>query len=149
MKLIKHDVYIKKLLKRNANLRKEYKKWDPAFEIGEMLSEARVVKGLTQTKLAGLIDTKQQSVARAESGRHLPNLSFLIKIARALKTHLIIQFGFMEKDYALDYKATMVKQEDTKTHLSDDYGDARILNHRNGAADDLRFAFSYPERMYA
>lgn len=145
MKLIKHDVYIKKLLKKDTKLRKEYKKWDPAFEVGEMLSEARVIKGLTQTRLAELINTKQQSIARAESGKHLPSLSFLVKIAMALKTHLIIRFGFIERDYAHDFSTTMAKQKDVKTHANENYGNT-TLNYRNETYNHL--AFSYPERKY-
>lgn len=112
MKLIKHETYIKELLEKNARFREEYEKWDPAFEIGQMLVEARVIKGLTQVRLAEMINTKQQSVSRAENGKHIPSLNFLVKIAKALGTYLIVRFGFMET-YRVSYKISAA-HTDTK-----------------------------------
>lgn len=64
-------------------------KSDLAFEISEMVHEARVKAGLTQARLAKKIGTKQSSIARIESETTLPSLSFLKKIAEALGTYLI------------------------------------------------------------
>lgn len=88
-----------KELLRNPEFRKEFNKFDLAFEIGEMLIEARIFKGMTQDKLAHMVGTKQSGIARAEAGKSLPSLSFLNKIAKALKTHLIIRFAFMNEDH--------------------------------------------------
>lgn len=84
-----------KLLKNNPEFRKEYYSYDLAFEIGQMILEARSIKGITQKQLAEMIKTKQSGIARAENGTYLPSLSFLNKIANALKTHLFVKFGFM------------------------------------------------------
>ena len=40
----------------------------------------RKEKGLTQKKLAELADVDQPSVARIESGKHVPSLKMLIKL---------------------------------------------------------------------
>lgn len=88
----------KKELFKNKEVKEEYEKYDLTFEIGQMLIEARVIKGLTQEKLAEMIGTKQSGIARAENSSYLPSLSFLNKIALALRTHLIVRFGFMEKE---------------------------------------------------
>lgn len=60
-----------------------------AFEISEMVEDARVYQGLTQEKLAEKLDTQQSSVARLENGKSLPSLKFLLRVARALNTKLI------------------------------------------------------------
>ena len=87
----------KKELLRDPEFKKEYEKYDLALEIGQMLIEARIQKGLTQEKLAKMIGTQQSGIARAERASTLPSLSFLDKIAQALHTHLIVKFGFMEE----------------------------------------------------
>lgn len=87
----------KKELHKNPEFKKEYEKYDLAFEVGQMLIEARIIKGITQERLAEMIHTKQSGIARAERGNALPSLSFLEKIAQALKTHLVVRFGFMDE----------------------------------------------------
>lgn len=86
-----------KKLFRKPKYKKEYEKYDLAFEISQMLVEARVIKGITQAKLAEMIKTKQSGIARAENGTILPKLSFLKKIADAFHTYLIVRFVFMDK----------------------------------------------------
>ena len=100
-----------KLLKSNSEFRKEYNSYDLAFEIGQMILEARSIKGITQKRLAEMIDTKQSGIARAESGNYLPSLSFLDKIAKALKTHLFVRFGFMLDSSSKNVSATISGNE--------------------------------------
>lgn len=71
------------------------KKRDPAFIVSQTVHEARFRRGLTQVELAKKMKTTQSSIARVESGRILPSLTFLDNMARALKTHLIVKFAFM------------------------------------------------------
>ncbi len=78
-----------KLLATDKGFAKEYEKIDLAFEVSEMVFEARINAGLSQSALAKKIGTKQSSIARVESGESLPSLSFLQKIAKALKTELV------------------------------------------------------------
>jgi transcriptional regulator with XRE-family HTH domain len=78
----------KRLLKKKA-IRKEYERVDLAYEIGQMISDARIVKKMTQDKLAKLVGTQQPSIARIERGSYLPSLSFLQKIAEAFNTQLL------------------------------------------------------------
>lgn len=105
---------LKKELHKNPEFKKEYEKYDLAFEVGQMLIEARIIKGITQEKLAEMISTKQSGIARAERGITLPSLSFLEKIAKALKTSLIVRFGFTDeqniklKEYNSEVKRTEV-----------------------------------------
>lgn len=85
------------LLEKDPEFRKVYKEYDLAFEIGQMITEARIIKGVTQKNLAAMANTTQSSVARAESGSHLPSLRFLKKIADSLKARLIVKLSFIEK----------------------------------------------------
>lgn len=49
------------------------------YELVCNLIKLRKEKGLTQRKLAELADVDQPSVARIESGKHVPSLKMLIK----------------------------------------------------------------------
>lgn len=79
----------KKQLLNNEKIRKQYRKVDLAYEVGKMVSEARIARNLTQANLAKLVGTKQPSIARIERGSYLPSLTFLEKIANALDTQLL------------------------------------------------------------
>jgi len=89
---------LKKELLQKEEIREEYSKYDLAFEIGEMIIDARIKLGITQKKLAQLVGTKQPSIARLENGTNLPSLKFLDKIAKKMNTHLIApKFAFLEE----------------------------------------------------
>jgi transcriptional regulator with XRE-family HTH domain len=87
---------LKKDLMQNPEFKREYERYDLAFEIGQMLLEARIQRGLTQEALAELVDTQQPSIARLESGKYLPSLRFLNKIAEAVRAMLTVRFDFPE-----------------------------------------------------
>jgi ribosome-binding protein aMBF1 (putative translation factor) len=83
-----------KQFKKELLKNKEFKKYyfdntDMAFFVSDMVLDARVKRRLTQFELAKRIGTKQSSIARLELGKSLPSLSFLSKIAKALKADLI------------------------------------------------------------
>lgn len=80
--------YLRHALK-DEKFQKLYKTYDLAFEVGQMITTARLIRGITQTTLAKLAGTKQPSIARIEDGRSLPSLRFLEKIAQALGTYLL------------------------------------------------------------
>lgn len=90
---------LEKKILADDEFRKEYYKKDLAVEIGEMVIDARVKLGLTQTELANMVGTKQPSIARLETGDRLPNLSFLQKIATSLGTYLTTpKFAFLDNN---------------------------------------------------
>ena len=89
---------LKQELFKNKEFKKEYNRYDLAFEIGEMVIDARVKLGMTQEGLAKKAETQQPSIARLENGSKLPSLSFLEKIARAMGTYLLApKFAFLEE----------------------------------------------------
>ena len=63
--------------------------WD-ALEPAYQLARLRIQRGLTQAQLAELVGTKQPSIARLESGRTEPKVSFLRKVAEAMGAELVV-----------------------------------------------------------
>lgn len=106
----------KKKQMRNPKFRAEYNKYDLAFEVSQMLIEARIVKGVTQARLAEMARTKQAGIARAESGKSLPTLSFLKRIADAFNTYLLPpRFAFLvNPKMEVNLKSTQATLESKK-----------------------------------
>jgi transcriptional regulator with XRE-family HTH domain len=69
---------------------KEYEALEPEYQLAAALIRLRLAKGLTQEQLAKLLNTKQESIARLESGGSLPSLSTVKKVADALDAELEI-----------------------------------------------------------
>jgi len=80
----------KKRLLKDPEFRKECKGLEPEFKLASALIRLRLAKGLTQEQLAKLLNTKQESIARLESGGSLPSLSTVKKVANALDAELEI-----------------------------------------------------------
>ena len=80
----------KKKLLRDPEFRKEYEALEPKYRLASSLIRLRLAKGLTQEQLAKLLDTKQESIARLESGGSLPSLSTVKRVADALDADLEI-----------------------------------------------------------
>ena len=54
------------------------------FKLGRRIQKVRKAKGITQEQLAERIGTGFQWIAHIETGREVPNVAMLRKIARAL-----------------------------------------------------------------
>lgn len=78
----------KQILAENKQLERKLKT-DMSHQVAKLLIEARLYKGLTQSKLAELAGTKQPSVARLESGVNDPNLGFLQRLVEAMSLTLL------------------------------------------------------------
>ena len=83
------DEYKKQLLK-DPEFKKEYEALEPEYALAAALIRLRLAKGLTQEQLATLLNTKQESIARLESGGSLPSLSTVRRVANALDAELEI-----------------------------------------------------------
>jgi transcriptional regulator with XRE-family HTH domain len=108
---MKFEEYKNKLLKEDKEFAKAYfdKENDFAFDVANLITEARLHAGLTQDALAKKIGTTQPAIARIERGSALPSLSFLQKIAKALGTYLIApKFGFMEGERITEEAVNMI-----------------------------------------
>lgn len=64
-----------------------------AVKLGQIIREARLAQGLSQSKLAEQINSYQQTISFWETGRILPEVYSLVKIAQALDLDLKISFG--------------------------------------------------------
>jgi len=69
---------------KDKSYKQAYEDLDLEFSLISALIDARIKKGLTQTKLAEKAGTKQSSIARFESGSYNPTLAFVQKLAGAL-----------------------------------------------------------------
>ncbi len=86
------DVWKRKVLKENPELKAEYDKLQPEYALISAMIEARAKRGITQAKLAKKLKTKQSVISRLESGRANPSIAFLKRLAQALNTNLEIKF---------------------------------------------------------
>lgn len=59
---------------------------EPAYQVTRL----RIKRGLSQSQLADLVGTHQSSIARLESGRARPSLSFLRRVVVALNGRLSV-----------------------------------------------------------
>ncbi len=80
----------KKRLLKDPEFRKEYEALEPEYKLASALIRLRLAKGLTQEQLANLLNTKQESIARLESGISLPSLSTVKRVADALDAEVEI-----------------------------------------------------------
>ena len=75
---------------KDSAFKKAYDDLDFEFAIISALIEARAKRGMTQGKLAAKIGTQQSAIARFESGRANPTLSFVQKLTVALDLRLTV-----------------------------------------------------------
>ena len=89
---MKLEEFKKKRFKENPKLKKEYDKLELEYKIISQIIDLRNKKKVTQKQLAELLNTKQLSIARLESGDYNPTIDFLKKIAEVLDADLEINF---------------------------------------------------------
>ena len=80
----------KKQLMKDPEFKKEYEALETEYKLAAALIRLRLSKGLTQAQLAELMNTKQESIARLESGSSVPSLSTVKRVADALDAELEI-----------------------------------------------------------
>ncbi len=89
IKLIPFSEFKKRALK-DPQIKAEYDRLGPEYEIIEAIIRKRLEKGMSQKQLAEKMGTKQSALSRLESGNYNPSLAFLKKVATALgsKVHI-------------------------------------------------------------
>lgn len=85
-----HTQFHAELMKNPAN-KKAYDDLEFEFQIYEALIKARIEKKLTQREFAKRIGLAQSALARFESGRTNPTLSFLKKVTAGLGLRLSVK----------------------------------------------------------
>ena len=81
---------LKRKLLQDKAVKKAYGNLAPQYALIEMIIRKRLKVGLSQEALANKIGTKQSAIARFESGKTNPTLSFLTNITNALNGKLTI-----------------------------------------------------------
>ena len=72
---------------RDPEFREAAEALEPAYQVARL----RMLRGLTQEELAKRVGTRQPGIARLESGRKEPRISFLRRIAKELGARLVLQ----------------------------------------------------------
>ncbi len=75
---------------KNPEFKKAYDDLGPYFEILEALIDARYERKITQREFAKRIGIAQSALARFESGKTNPTLSFLTKLTKGLGLKLVV-----------------------------------------------------------
>ena len=79
-----YDDYVSKLEAGDSAFREARERLRPQFEFRKALIGARLATGLTQRQLAERMGTSQAAIARLESGRRLPTIDTLYRLAQIL-----------------------------------------------------------------
>jgi transcriptional regulator with XRE-family HTH domain len=98
----------KKQLIKEPEFKKEYDALETEYKLAATLIRLRSAKGLTQEDLAKLLNTKQESIARLESGDALPSLSTIKRLANALDAELEIN---LRPRYRSDKESLLTKSK--------------------------------------
>lgn len=73
-----------------------------AATIRRVVEESRRAAGMTQAELARRIGTTQPAISKIESGRTLPGLDLLERVARATGRTFTLTFGSQDRDRVSD-----------------------------------------------
>jgi ribosome-binding protein aMBF1 (putative translation factor) len=76
---------------KREDVRKAYKEFEPEFQVIRALAIARANKKISQRTLAQKIGITQSALARFESGKVSPTLSFLMKVMTGLGLELVVR----------------------------------------------------------
>lgn len=79
-------------LLKKPGFKEALKKTKLEYQIARELIKVRIEKGLSQNDVAKRVNTTQSVISRVENARTTPTLSFLKRIADALKIELHIHF---------------------------------------------------------
>lgn len=85
--------------------------------LGKRIKKLRKEAGLTQEKLAELIDIETTSLSGIESGRHFPSLPTLERIANSLNVEIKTLFNFNDLQSVEKMKSDIINNLD---RLSDE-----------------------------
>lgn len=85
------NTYLSEKLK-DPEIKQEYDKLSPEYEIISALIETRKKLGISQAELAKTIGTDQARISRLEKGTLNPTIDFLKRIAEGLGQELHISF---------------------------------------------------------
>lgn len=77
---------------KNPEIKKEYDRLAPEYEIISAMITARKEMGISQSELAKLIGTDQSRISKLERGTLNPSLDFIKRVAEAMGKTIHISF---------------------------------------------------------
>ncbi|HEU5350553.1 MAG TPA: helix-turn-helix transcriptional regulator [Terracidiphilus sp.] len=77
----------------DPEVKAEYDRLAPEFEISMELIRARLRAGLSQAELAARMGTSQSAIARLESGQTLPSTKTLLRYAKATASKIHVRLS--------------------------------------------------------
>jgi len=89
--------------------------------LGARIKEIRKARGLTQEKLAEMIDVEQKHVSRIESGKNFPTIDRLEKMSAALNVPLKGFFDFLhleDDEVAVNLEAMLMELDGNSRKLA-------------------------------
>jgi transcriptional regulator with XRE-family HTH domain len=81
----------------DPEVRKEYDRLAPEFEVAKAIIGARQAAGLTQAQMAERMGSPQSYIARLEAGTTLPNLRTIYRVGEATGTRPEVVFHHQNK----------------------------------------------------
>lgn len=81
--------------------------------LGKKIQEIRKSRGLTQERLAEIVEMEPNSISIIESGRNFPTLSNLVKIANALGVGLSDFFAYDYLNSSEELKKIILEKIET------------------------------------
>lgn len=91
--LTEYDAEFAEKLKTDSEFRTIWEAGETRRRVVSALIGARIRKRLSQEELAKRAGVKQPSLARVESGRVMPSLRMLDRLAKAMGSELKVQFS--------------------------------------------------------
>ena len=126
----------KKRLLKDPEFKTEYEALGPEYQLAAALIRLRLARGLTQEQLAGLLNTKQESIARLESGGSLPSLTTVKKVANALDAELDISLRPKHRISEIpNMKDELQKRDNEISYLR---AQIQMMTERNQRALDMK-----------
>jgi DNA-binding XRE family transcriptional regulator len=86
------DASVRRWKKESPSFARAFDEAFDQIQLARRIRELREAKHLSQDELARRAGTKQPAIARLESGRVLPRLDLLQKVATALEARLALNF---------------------------------------------------------
>lgn len=83
---------VKNHIMQSPEVKNEYEKLEPIYEIKKQIIKLRIEQGLSQKELADKIGTRQSAISRLENDDYNPSVDFLNKVADALGKKLEVRF---------------------------------------------------------
>ena len=78
-------------LLNNPEIREEYDRLEPEYELIKSIIRERLRQNMTQEQLAEKIGAQKTSIARLENPNYVKSLPMLKKIAQALDCRLVVR----------------------------------------------------------